>query len=397
MLKNGELITLFFVNEQDEAKSGVDSERAEQVTHRRRRHKERRYRFGPHKRQRLPQLRRWREVLLVGLLLTAVFFLINPFTRLAQAQATAAKPLEPLTVTPPTLPEEGYCLAGDFQEWDGRTTPLLDDGTQGDSAAGDGIFSRTVIFAEPGRYLWRAMPCGQWELGVPEKSAWVFATTPNQPITFTFTPSLPATDLWPQTYALKASDTLPGRPVAVGSFQTRQWDSEDVTTQMRPSGNGQYQLNYRVRLPGSYEAYVAVQGQEEGFGADGRSREPIPLTFTTQSPMETVVIQYDGRTDRIAVLYGIPGWLSWLGYSSGARVLAALSFFGALVLGAFMGYGRFVLHPNRQYSAGCPNCQQHTLQRINRETSDYLLDIIGVPVRRYRCSQCGWKGRRMKR
>ncbi len=377
----------------------ADNDLAQQGTRRRRR-KERRYRFGSQKRRigvQLPRLSWWREALLVVLLVTAVFFLINPFTRLAQARATAAKPLEPLAVTPPTLPEEGYCLAGDFQEWNGRSTPLLDDGTQGDSVAGDGVFSRTVTFAEPGRYLWRAMPCGQWELGVPEKSAWVFVTMPNQPITFTFTPDLPSTDLWPQTYALKASDTLFAGPVAVGSFQTRPWDSEDGTTQMRPSGNGQYQLDYRVPRPGSYEVYVAVQGYTEGFGADGRSREPIPLTFTTQSPMEMVVIQYDGRTDRIAVLYGIPGWLGSLAYGWGARIIAGISIVGMLVLGAQMAYSHFVLRPDRQYSAGCPNCQQHDLRRISRETSDYLLSIMGIPVRRYRCSQCGWKGRRVKR
>lgn len=384
-------------DEQAEAGSQTESELPERLPRRRRRRKQRHYRFSSSKRRRFPRLRRWREVLLVVLLLTAVLFFINPFPRLAQARSAAARPREPLAVVPPVSAEDGYCLVGDFQEWQDLVTPLFDDGTEGDSTAGDGIYSRTVMFTEPGRYLWRVLPCGQWELGVPNKSAWVFVTMPNQPITFTFNPNLPAGKLWPQTYALTANDTLPAQLVAVGSFQTRRWDSEDAATRMRPSGNGQYQLTYRVALPGSYETFVTVQGYEDGFGADGRSREPVPLAFTTQSPMETVVIQYDGRTDRIAVLYDIPWWLSSLAYGWGARIIMGISVLGILTLGAHMGYSYLVLRPDRQYSAGCPNCHHHDLRRIGRETPDYLLSLIGLPVRRYHCRQCGWEGRRFYR
>ena len=365
----------------------------------RRRHRrvERRYRFAPRKRQPVLQLRWWREALLVLFLITAVIFIINPFTRLAQAQATVARPSEPLAVAPPTTPNNGYCITGDFLEWNGSDTQLVDDGSSGDRTAGDGIYSRTLTFDQPDRYLWRVLPCGNWSLAVPEKAAWVFVTEPNQPITFTFNPDMPPSNLWPRTYAFTANDTLPARTVAVGSFQNERWDSEDPLTQMKPSGNGQYQLAYRVPLPSRYETYVSVQGRGEGIGASGRSREPVPLAFSTEFPAEMVVIQYDGRTDRIAVLYGIPWWLSWLGYGWGARIIAALSVLGALVLAAQIAYSRVVLRPDRQYSAGCPNCQQHTLQRIGREPSDYLLKTVGVPVRRYKCEQCGWKGRRIFR
>lgn len=370
---------------------------SEQSSSRRRRLKERRYRFGPRKRQPLPELRWWREILAAVFLLTAVLFLINPFPRLAQAQATIAHPVSPLAVTPPAGAEDGYCIVGDFQEWIDYDTPLVDDGTEGDRAAGDGIYSRTVLFAEPGRYLWRVIPCGAWDLGVPEKSAWVFATMPDQSITFTFNPDISPSHMWPNTYAFTASDTLPARPVAVGNFQVRRWDSEDSRTQMAPSGNRQYQLAYRVPLPGTYETYVAIQGLEDGIGASGRSREPVPLEFTTEFPAEMVVFQYDGRTDRIAVLSGMPWWLSWLGYGWGARIIAGISILGVLVLGAQIGYSRIVLRPDWQYSAGCPNCEAHDLRRVSRENSDYVLDLFGVPVRRYKCSQCGWEGRRIYR
>lgn len=375
----------------------AEEEISEQTSTKRRRRKERRYRFTSHRRRRWPQLRWWREALLVVLLLTAVLFLINPFPRLAQAQATVSRPPQPLAVTPPTEPENGFCIVGDFQDWNGTSTPLLDDGTEGDRTAGDGIYSRTVTFAEPDRYLWRVLPCGQWSAGVPEKSAWVFVTSPDQPITFTFNPAMPPSNLWPRSYAFTANDTLPARVVAVGSFQNERWDSEDDRTAMKPSGNGRYQLTYRIPLPSTYETYVSIQGRNEGIGASGRSVDPIPLEFTTKFPAEMVVIQYDARTDRIAVLSGMPWWLSWLSFGWGGRIIAGISILGFLVLGAQIGYSRVVLRPDWQYSAGCPNCEEHDLRRISRETSDYVLDLLGVPVRRYKCNQCGWEGRRIYR
>ncbi|WP_420629078.1 choice-of-anchor X domain-containing protein [Candidatus Leptofilum sp.] len=380
----------------DEQQEQFEEAQPQDPTKRRRR-VERRYRFASRKQRRLPQLRWWREALLVLLLATAVLFLINPFTRLAQSQATVARPVEPLAVTPPTNPEEGYCLTGDFLDWNGRSTPLLDDGTSGDRTAGDNLYSRTITFEEPGRYLWRVLPCGQWNSAVPEKSAWVFATAPNQPITFTFNPEMPPSRLWPRSYAFTANDTLPARVVAVGSFQPNRWDSEDTQTQMDPSGNGQFQLAYRIPLPSSYQAYVLIQGRDEGVGASGRSMEPIPLEFSTEFPAEMVVIQYDARTDRISVLSGMPWWLSWLGFGWGARLIAAFALVGFLVLGAQVGYSRVVQRPDWQYSAGCPNCQQHDFKRITREMPDYLLDLIGVPVRRYKCNHCDWEGRRIYR
>lgn len=387
-------------NEQAEEAANIeeplDLAEIEDRPSRRRRRGERRYRFAPRKRERSPQLRFWREVLLVLFLIAAVVFLINPFTRLAQAQATIARPQEPLAVTPPQSPESGFCITGDFQEWNGRNTQLFDDGTEGDRTAGDGIYSRTITFAEPGRYLWRVLPCGDWTMAVPEKSAWVFATAPDQPITFTFSPAIPGSNLWPRAYTFTATDTLPARVAAVGTFQNNRWDSEDPRTEMEPVGNGQFQLAYRVPLPSTYEAYVSVQGRNEGVGASGRSMEPVPLVFSTEFPAEMVVMQYDGRTDRIAVLYGMSYGLSWLGFGWGARILAAVAIVGSLILGAQIAYTRVVLRPEWQYRAGCPNCQQHDLQRISRKSNDYLLETIGIPVRRYKCSNCGWEGRRIQ-
>ncbi|MCB8982106.1 MAG: hypothetical protein H6657_32295 [Ardenticatenaceae bacterium] len=367
---------------------------AEQVQHPRK--SERRYRFGPHRHRWLSWPRWWREALLVLLLVTAVLCLINPFPKMAFARATAASPSEPLPVSPPTAPEDGYCLAGDFQGWDGRNTLLFDDGTEGDQTAGDGLFARTITFAEPGRYLWRVLPCGDWTQAVPERAAWFFVTTPDQPITFTFRAADVESRFWPNTYALTANDTLPARLVAVGTFQNEPWNNKDTLTGLQPLNSDQFQLAYRVPQPGTYQAYVSVQGRDESVGANGRSMEATPLEFTTRVASEWVLFQYDGRSSRIAVLYQIPWWLGWLGFEHGAQIVAALALVGVFVLAVQVINLWFVKRPDWQSSAGCPTCQGE-LRRVNRTTTDYLLGLVGIPVRRYKCRQCGWQGRRIHR
>jgi hypothetical protein len=376
--------------------SQISEESAEQEKKQRSRHAERRYRFGPRRRRRSFGPGWWREALLGLLLVTAVLGFINPFPRLAVARATAAAPAEPLPVSPPLAPAEGFCLAGDFQEWNGSSTPLLDDGTQGDQTAGDGLYSRSVTFAETGRYLWRVLPCGDWDHAVPERSAWVFVTAPDQAITFTFRPGAVDGRFWPNTYALTANDTLPARLVAVGTFQTEPFDNDDDQTGLEPLNRDQFQLAYRIAQPGTYQAYVSVQGRGESVGANGRSMEAVPLEFTTRMASEWVLFQYDGRSSRIAIWHQIPWWLGWLAFERGALILAGLSVVGILVLGVPVVDRRFMQRPEWQHSAGCPNCQGD-LRRVNRTSTDYLLGVVGVPVRRYQCSKCGWQGRRIHR
>ncbi|MBK8904150.1 MAG: hypothetical protein IPM53_23425 [Anaerolineaceae bacterium] len=376
--------------------SQISEQSAKQEKKKRSRKAERRYRFGPHRRRRLSWLGWWREVLLGMLLVTAVLGFVNPFPQMAVALATAANPAEPLPILPPTAPEEGYCLAGDFQGWDGSSTQLLDDGSEGDQTAGDGLYSRTITFVEPGRYLWHVLTCGDWEQTIADRSAWVFVTAPDQAITFTFRPGEVDGRFWPNTYALTADDSLPARLLAVGNFQDVQWDNQDSLTGLDPLNSEQFQLAYRIPRPGMYEAYVAVQGREEGIGAGGRSLQPMPLTFTTQMASEWVLFQYDGRSSRIAILYQIPRWLGWLAFERGALIIAGLALLGAIVLGVQVLNRWFRQRPEWQHAAGCPNCQGD-LRRVNRTTPDYLFGLVGIPVRRYKCHNCGWQGRRIHR
>lgn len=373
-----------------------------------RRREERRYRFDSPKpppqrlfrRPQLPQLPAipwWREALLGLFLLTAVTAFLNPFATLSAALGHPGQPARPLAFALADESPAGYCIAGGFQDWDGSSTPLLDDGTSGDAVAGDGIYARTFTLAEPGRALWRVLACGDWNTAVPQENGWVLTTDPNQPITFTFNPALAEDGFWPDAYAITIDDPLPNAVFVVGSFQARPWDSGDGRTQMKRTSDRQFELVYRVPQPGTYDAYVALPDRSEGVGADGRSVQPLPLQFTTQRAGETVLFQYDAQTNRIAIFSGIPWLLSWLGFAGGAYLLGGIALLGTLVMAVLVGYRRALAWPAWQHTTGCPNCQQPTLRRVNRTKKDYVLNLLAIPIRRYQCPACGWTGRRIKR
>lgn len=51
-------------------------------------------------------------------------------------------------------------------------------------------------------------------------------------------------------------------------------------------------------------------------------------------------------------------------------------------------YGSSTGSSNRRYD--CPRCGQHT-HRVHRRLHERIFSLI-VPMRRYRCSHCGWSG-----
>ena len=54
-----------------------------------------------------------------------------------------------------------------------------------------------------------------------------------------------------------------------------------------------------------------------------------------------------------------------------------------------------VMRSERFWSSHCPQCDSTELHRIRRRFPDRLLGKLGFPVRRYRCSGCGWQGLRI--
>jgi Secretion system C-terminal sorting domain len=61
------------------------------------------------------------------------------------------------------LPEP-FVAAGSYQGWNNAGPEIMtDDGLNGDSLAGDGIYCRMNIIATPGTYFWKVVKSGTWD------------------------------------------------------------------------------------------------------------------------------------------------------------------------------------------------------------------------------------------
>ena len=62
---------------------------------------------------------------------------------------------------------------------------------------------------------------------------------------------------------------------------------------------------------------------------------------------------------------------------------------------AVIGRRRILHNASLYVEAGCPQCQEHELFRVNRRRQDRVLASFGFPVRRYVCRNCTWQGTRL--
>jgi glycosidase/fibronectin type 3 domain-containing protein len=232
---------------------------------------------------------------LLGLLAPGV----QPIQAAPGAQASAS-PLAPLAPSA-TL----WCLAGDFQGWNNASTPLFDDGTNGDLVPNDGVFSLDYPVATAGKHEWKAVECGNWGLAYPGQNAWFFTAAADQTVKFTFDTNNHAADagldyLPAQFIVNTYFDALPASFTAVGDFQG--WNNANPATLMAPVGNGFYYLKYAIATPGTYQAKVAHTGfWDEQYGADGRSVNAATLSFTTSVANEEVIFLLDTNTARLYI------------------------------------------------------------------------------------------------
>lgn len=84
----------------------------------------------------------------------------------------------------------------------------------------------------------------------------------------------------------------------------------------------------------------------------------------------------------------------WFTLGSGAPLLGS----GILVLAVLIGAIRVRWRINNHqpwWARRCPKCNSTHLSRIHRHTSDRLLNAGGIPVRRYTCRDCKWRGPRI--
>ena len=98
-----------------------------------------------------------RRLLLTGLLATALLvYVVWLTTGSAQARlipATVTAEIETRAINVPVMAPSAtnWCAAGSFQAWNNASTPMYDDGTQGDLVANDGIYSLDTAVSVAGR------------------------------------------------------------------------------------------------------------------------------------------------------------------------------------------------------------------------------------------------------
>lgn len=197
-----------------------------------------------------------------------------------------------------------WCLASDMNGWDNASSPMLDDGTNGDIIAGDGVFSLGMSIPTPGTYYWKAVECGSWSNTHPAANSWVITGAPMQWVTFTLDTNdynmnagmalLPATNIVNVT-----GDLLPDSYTAVGDFQG--WNNNDTATGMDDLGNGFYRLVYTIPAAGSYIGKAVITGTWNGFGTDGRSSDAANINFTTTTDNQDVVFLLDSYSGRMLI------------------------------------------------------------------------------------------------
>lgn len=332
-------------------------------------------------------------VLSAIVMLLAIVCLFNPFAFIAGKTAEFASPTEEITRTLPTTTNTAWCLAGEFQGWNSESHPMNDEGQGGDETADDGIFSLNLTFPEAGRYEWLTVECGNWEVFFPVENAWVYAREAGQTVTFTFDTNVYEDSFWPKQFIVNAKDSLLG-VTAVGDFQG--WNSSDPRTAMKPIGEDWYQVIYPINEPGVYQGAVMVTGTKDGYQTIGRSVRKINWEIPVEGMNEAVIFTFQATSGRVGIQYGIPFVLAWLAYQGGAQIVGGVGFLVSSFSALWLWRSNYMYDRTRWRTKGCPNCHEQTLRRTKIKTAEILLRLLFIPVGRYVCSNCGWKGRRVQ-
>jgi hypothetical protein len=175
-----------------------------------------------------------------------------------------------------------YYAPGSYQGWDIGTAPeLVDDGTNGDAASGDGVYSRLVTIATAGAYEWKAAE-GGWAASWPGSgNCWFITTSDNEEVLFTFDTVAHGDGWGPDSYWPHSSATRGATYTLVGSLGDElggsDWDPagplvmhDDGMNGDPIAGDGHYTFCGSVSTAGLHEWKVVVNGGwAQQFGTDG--------------------------------------------------------------------------------------------------------------------------------
>ncbi len=215
--------------------------------------------------------------------------------------------------------------AGGFNGWNNASTPLHDDGTNGDLLGGDGIFMTDVTIPTAGRHEWKVTN-GTWDVTYPADNSWLITTYDNQVVKLSFDTNDHSADAGPQMVPtvniLNAWDSA-NSFTAVGSFQG--WNNINPDTALGMHGRGTFLGINQIGTAGTYESKVVVTGSWDAIGLDNRSINASNIPFTTYTDEDLVYFYLDYRAGRLGV-FGPPAptaashdnevWWGELGHNS---------------------------------------------------------------------------------
>lgn len=349
----------------------------------------------PYRHPRFDGTARYLLVFGLGLLALALLtYLVNPFQRLALGSATKAQPIATPDVVALSETSGDWCITGEILPAGGAPLPLSDGGQNGDVVNGDGVFSLTYAPEQTGVMSWQVVDCQNPVAAYPEASSWVQIGEAGETATFFFDTHSQEDPLFANVpFVATAVDNTTGFRV-VGDFQG--WDPQDPAATLARVTPGVYQQVRQIAQPGTYQAFAIAGGLNQGIDAFGRSAEPTPFSFETKARGEYVVFLVDTNRGRATVLYGMPAFMTELAYGPGYRLLSyLLGVLGLALLGWMLARMAILGDEERWLDAGCPQCGQHELIRVSRQSQDRFLHVLGFPTYRYQCRVCTWQGRKL--
>lgn len=88
------------------------------------------------------------------------------------------------------------------------------------------------------------------------------------------------------------------------------------------------------------------------------------------------------------------GLARWLVHDGGTQSIGGLILVATMLIGAIRL--RWRINANKAWWARhCPECGGTQLGRMHRKWYDRVLNAAGIPVRRYVCRECHWRGPRI--
>lgn len=209
-----------------------------------------------------------------------------------------------LTFSTISLFAQPWYARGTFNGWAGTAHQLVDDGTNGDLVAGDGIYSRLISIDTPGRHEFK-VTVDDWSVNHPSSNCWFYTTTPNQSILFTFDTNSYSDGWLPSTNIVNVTDQLPptANIVAVGDHNG--WNNAGPEVMYDDGTNGDplandniYAYYLVVATPGTYNWKPTLTGTWDAWGSDNRQVNSTNISYTTTSPNQNIFFYVDLNTGR---------------------------------------------------------------------------------------------------